>query len=204
MHHKVATGGAGGKREEHCCRAALTIQIDGMSRLRHSVFLVLLGVALSGCQQLSRLSDSGLRSTGGADVNVAVSPADAATPRPQARPGSTAAGLGSAGLRPEQLDQTSATERAAALAPPAARTQFLGETLASLGSPADPGLWLRTGLVTSATAGRIELAQGEGSLRVELRPSGAAAGGGSQLSLAAFTTLNLPLTQLVALRVYAE
>ena len=168
----------------------------------HPVFVVLLVFALSGCQQLSRLSGPDLRDAG--TVDVAVRPPDAGTPRPQARPGSAAAGLGSTGLRPEQLDQTSATERAAALAPPAARTQFLGESLASLGSPADPGLWLRTGLVTSVTPGRIELAQGEGSLRVELRPSGAPAGGGSQLSLAAFTTLSLPLTQLVTVRVYAE
>lgn len=135
---------------------------------------------------------------------MAVRLPDADTIRPQARPGADAAGRGRAGLRPEALDQTSAADRAAALAPASARTQLLGESLASLGSPADPGLWLRTGLVTQVTQGRVELPQGTRSLRVELRPSGAAPGGGSQLSLSAFTTLGLPLTQLVPLRVFAE
>ncbi|WP_084657585.1 hypothetical protein [Natronohydrobacter thiooxidans] len=163
---------------------------------------MLLGAALvlGGCAQLSSLG------RGGGDAQaVAVQSPDEATARPQTRPdGGVAAGLGRAGLQAAALDQTSAEERAAALAPPAARTQHLGETLASLGSPSEPGLWLRTGLVTRVTQGRIELPDGSRSLRVELRPSGAEAGSGSQLSLSAFTTLGLPLTQLVTLQVYAE
>lgn len=142
-----------------------------------------------------------------AENSVTVLQPDEDTLRPQARPGdraASAAGIGAVGQRPESLEQTSEAERAAALAPPAARTQMLGETLASLGSPSEPGLWLRTGLVTRVTQGRIETQDGSKSLRVELRPSGAVAGAGSQLSLSGFTTMGLPLTQLVALRVYAE
>ena len=137
---------------------------------------------------------------------MAVISPDAETIRPQARPdgGRSLRDLGATGLRPESLDQASEAERVAALAPPAARIELLGETLASLGSPSETGLWLRTGLVTQVTQGRVELQQGTGSLRVELRPSGAPAGAGGQLSLSAFTTLGVPLTQLVALRVYAE
>lgn len=138
-------------------------------------------------------------------TDVAVQAPDSDTARPEARPGgSQVASLGQVGLRPESLDQVSPEERAAALAPAAAGAQPLGETLAALGSPAQTGLWLQTGLVTSVTPGRVALLDGSGSLRVELRPSGAAAGAGSQLSLSAFNSLGQPLTQLVRLRVFAE
>lgn len=165
--------------------------------------LIVLPLILAGCSQFPGFGRGG----GGAETAApSVQNPDDETTRPQSRPadGTAAQSLGAGGLRPEALDQTSADERAAALAPPAARTQLLGETLASLGSPAETGLWLRTGLVTRVTQGRVELQQGTGSLRVELRPSGAPAGSGGQLSLSAYTTLRLPLTQLVGLRVYAE
>lgn len=168
-----------------------------------SIVLVGSALVLGGCAQLSGFGRGG-SDAAGADVDVAVQGVDDATARPQARPGGVAAGLGSAGQRPESLDQTSEEERAAALAPAAARTQLLGETLASLGSPSEQGLWLRTGLVSQTAQGRIELPDGSRSLRVELRPSGSEAGSGSRLSLSAFTTLGVPLTQLVTLRVYAE
>ena len=170
------------------------------------VVLLFAALALSGCAQLSGFGRSGADRPAD-ESEMAVLRPDEGTIRPQARPGdraTSASGIGGAGQRPEALDLTSEAERAAALAPPAARTQMLGETLASLGSPAEPGLWLRTGLVTRVTQGRIETQDGSGSLRLELRPSGAVAGSGSQLSLSGFTTLGLPLTQLVTLRVYAE
>lgn len=177
--------------------------------LRHaSVLVVLLPLAMGGCARLSDLMDisGGDRPAGQGEVAV-LHPGESTT-RPLARPGGPRTGpagqIGLAGQQVDALDRTSPEERAAALAPPAARTQLLGETLASLGSPADPGLWLRTGLVAQVTQGRVETQDGSGSLRVELRPSGAVAGSGSQLSLSGFTTLGLPLTQLVTLRVYAE
>jgi len=80
----------------------------------------------------------------------------------------------------------------------------LGTTLASLGSPTEQGLWLRTGLVTRVEPGRVVRTDGGGALRVELRPSGAPPGAGSQLSLAAFRALDVPLTQLLPLEVFAE
>jgi hypothetical protein len=145
------------------------------------------------------------------DVNVVVRDADDTTIRPEARPGSPlsairpapAAGLGRGGQSADALDRTSAAERAAATVAPAARTQLLGETLANLGAPAETGFWLRTGLVTQPRQGRVEGPGGQ-SVRVELRPSGGPAGSGSQLSLAAFRALDVPLTQLVSLRVFAE
>jgi hypothetical protein len=158
-------------------------------------------LALSACQNLNFLgrgADDAMR-----PEQTLAQQAGPDTPRPQSRPSGSIAGLGAGGLRPETLDRTSAQERAAALAPGPAAGAPLGQTLASLGSPADPGIWLRTGLVTRPMPGRIMLQDGT-ALRVELRPSGTAAGGGSQLSLAAFTTLGLPLTTLVPLRVFTD
>lgn len=173
-----------------------------------SVPVVMLPLVLGGCMQLSGLLDGRGSDMPAQEDRVAVRSPGETTTRPLARPGgqraAPAAQIGRGGQQVAALDQTSPEERAAAMAPPAARTQLLGETLASLGSPADQGLWLRTGLVTRVTQGRIETQDGSGSLRVELRPSGAVAGSGSQLSLSGFTTLGLPLTQLVTLRVYAE
>jgi hypothetical protein len=161
--------------------------------------LVVLLPALAACGQFSGFGQRAV------SEDVAVMAPQADTTRPQGRSdGVEVASLGQTGLRPEALDQISAEERAAALAPTTAGAQPLGETLAALGSPAQTGLWLRTGLVTSVTQGRVELPDGSASLRVELRPSGAQAGAGSQLSLSAFNSLGQPLTQLVRLRVFAQ
>lgn len=167
--------------------------------LKHPhIFLLSALMAISGCSSAA----SFLRSSDSEGVDIAAQRPDGTTPRPAPR--TSAVPLGSAGMRPEQLDQTSPAERAAALAPSAAQGQLLGQTLASLGSPADPGIWLRTGLVTQVMQGRVEVISGGGELRVELRPSGSAPGGGSQMSLAAFSALGIPLTQLVDLRVFAQ
>ena len=88
-------------------------------------------------------------------------------------------------------------------APAPAADGFLGETLAGLGAPGERGLWVSTGLVSSARAGRVITAGGQ-SLGVELRPSGTAPGAGSQISLQAMQALGLPLSGLATLRVYVE
>lgn len=103
----------------------------------------------------------------------------------------------------EDFDTTSAEERAAAVAtPPASGERRLGTTIASLGSPSDPGLWFKTPLVTSVVQGRVEY-QGN-SVTVELRPSGGEAGSGSQISLAAMRLLEAPLTGLPEVTVFAN
>ena len=102
----------------------------------------------------------------------------------------------------EEFDTTSPADRAAAVVPnatPGARA--LGTTIASLGSPADPGLWLKTPLVASLTAGQAEY-QGR-AINLELRPSGGATGSGSQISLAAMRLIGAPLTSLPELAVLA-
>lgn len=150
---------------------------------------------------------------GAPEPEIEVRMAMSDTPRPVARPGSEGAAAPAsvrsvpprppAGARTaEALDTTSPEDRASALAR-ASGGQALGETVASLGSPADPGFWLRTPLVTAPRPGRVAVAGG-GSVAVELRPSGGAVGSGSQLSLPAFRALGVPLTALPVLQVFSD
>lgn len=99
------------------------------------------------------------------------------------------------------FDTTSQADRDAAVTTVAAAQTRLGTTVASLGSPTEPGIWLKTPLVTTLTAGRVTY-QGN-AINIELRPSGGAAGSGSQISLAAMRLLEAPLTGLPELTVFA-
>ena len=102
----------------------------------------------------------------------------------------------------ELFDTTTAEDRAAALAAPSGGGRRLGTTIASLGSPTDPGIWFKTPLVTEVTQGRV-VYQGN-SVNVELRPSGGASGSGSQIALAAMRLIEAPLTGLPEVTVYAN
>lgn len=105
----------------------------------------------------------------------------------------------------EEFDTTSAEDRAAAVAVgPDAGAQLLGTTNVSLGSAADPGIWLKTGLVSALSPGRVENPANGASVNVELRPSGGSPTGSSQISLAAMRLLELPLTALADVRVFAN
>ncbi|MDP5360728.1 MAG: D-galactarate dehydratase, partial [Paracoccaceae bacterium] len=102
----------------------------------------------------------------------------------------------------EQFDTTTQEERAAAaVTTQTPGDQELGSTIASLGPPTEPGIWLKTPLVTALTAGRVTY-QGK-SINIELRPSGGAPGSGSQISLAAMRLIEAPLTGLPELTVFA-
>lgn len=98
----------------------------------------------------------------------------------------------------DQFDTTTAAQRQAATSAAAGGAE-LGQTIATLGSPTEPGIWLKTPLVTAVTQGRIRY-QGR-TINVELRPSGGAAGSGSQISLAAMRLIEAPLTGLVEVTV---
>jgi len=105
----------------------------------------------------------------------------------------------------EEFDTTTAAQRAAAVAIPAPASETrLGSTIAALGPPAEPGIWLKTPLVSAVTMGRVEDASTGRSVALELRPSGGPDGSGSQISLAAMRLLELPLTALTALVVYRD
>ena len=98
--------------------------------------------------------------------------------------------------RPDVTAEVS-TEVAAPVAP-----GVLGRTVASLGNPGEPGLWLATPLVSAVGPGWVRVGAGP-AVAVELRPSGGAAGSGSRLSLTAFQALGVPLTSLPELEVLA-
>ena len=100
----------------------------------------------------------------------------------------------------DQFDTTSAEDKAEALDVKAdTPTATLGETEATLGSPADPGIWLKTPLVDTLTPGRVTYKGKDAN--VELRPSGGAAGSGSEMSLAAMRLLDIPLTDIATVTV---
>ena len=111
-----------------------------------------------------------------------VTPPGLATPAPQ--PGARSA---------EALDTTTPEQRAAATAAPAPVTPAasLGKTTVSLGDPTAPGFWLKSPLVKAAGPGLVKTTAGQ-TVHVDLQPGE----GNSQLSLAAFRALTLPLTDL--------
>lgn len=124
------------------------------------------------------------------EAAAAVPPAAAPPPRPAAR-------------TVEEFDTTTPEQRAAAVsAPEPAGERRLGTTVASLGPPAEPGIWLRTPLVSEVTRGRVEYPVTGKSVVLELRPSGGVPGSGSQISLAAMRLLEVPLTALPELVVF--
>lgn len=80
----------------------------------------------------------------------------------------------------------------------------LGNTVASLGDPGEDGFWLKTPLVSAPTPGRVVYVASGRSVQVELRPLDGAAGGGSEISMAAMRLLDAPLTGLPELVVYGS
>ena len=103
----------------------------------------------------------------------------------------------------EQFDTTTAEDREEAQVIEATVTEAeLGTTIASLGPPTEPGIWLKTPLVDTLTPGIIEY-QGK-RINVELRPSGGAEGSGSQISLAAMRLIEAPLTSLPQITVFSR
>lgn len=141
--------------------------------MRFGVVIVVLLVP--GCAVMDRVLPGR-----GADTPVsAAQTPDEATPRPQARP-----------------------DASARLPVPVAGGR-LGTTVAALGDPTQPGLWLRTPLVGTERPGVVRY--GGQSVAVTLVPlPDAAPGAGSQLSLQAMRALGAPLTELVEIGVDAS
>ncbi len=153
------------------------------------IMVPLLLIVLSGC---AGSPFAGLRGKPAVET-VAVRP----PPRPD-----VAAPLPAAGAKTAAgFDTTTAADKAAALAPPPAPAgeRSLGKAAVALGNPAEPGFWLRSALVTAPGKGRVEVAGGA-SIAVDLIPGVGAA----QLSLAAFRALNLALTALPEVTIFAR
>jgi hypothetical protein len=149
--------------------------------------LILIAALLSGCAE-----------PGPRDADMA--PPEGMT-RPMARPvaGAPTTGANTA----DAFDTTTEAERAAALAAPAPSAEArLGRTVATLGSPADPGFWLETPLTDRVRPGRVVAVAGGASVKVELRPIDAPPGAGSRISLPALRLLNIGLTGLHELDVF--
>ncbi|QYK39869.1 MAG: hypothetical protein KF887_10315 [Paracoccaceae bacterium] len=165
-----------------------------MMPLRFLLLALLLSGPVAGCARIAALlpGDRAADAPAGADAPAADAP-PAESPRPPAPPpgARTAAAL----------DTTSAADKAAALAAPAAPAseRELGRVAVSLGNPAEPGFWLRSALVTAAGPGRV-VTEGGASLAVDLLPGEGAA----QLSLPAFRALDLPLTALPMVTILAR
>jgi hypothetical protein len=100
----------------------------------------------------------------------------------------------------DALDTTTDEQRVAATAAPETEGERLGQVAASLGDPTDPGIWMRTALVSSRQSGRVEVAGTGRGATVELIPLDGE--GGAQLSLAAMRILQVPLTELPTVTVY--
>ena len=147
-----------------------------MMRFTQILGLCLL-VALSGCGLAERVRDR-------------ILPADKAE-------GSSLTGPGTAAAQSvEAIDTTTAAERASALSAGPGEGEDLGRLRVTLGSPTEPGFWLRSALVTEAAQGRVVNDDGL-AVAVTLLPGT----GGAQLSLAAFRALGLSLTGLPEVQV---
>jgi hypothetical protein len=150
--------------------------------MRQAVRPFLLIGALAGCAQLG-VPDG--RSASPAGVGGA-SALPAETPAPVA----TGSASSPAALDTVTDDQKTAARAAAAAAPAGG---VLGRETVALGDPADPGLWVKTGLVAEAGTGTVRSSGGE-AIAVALRPLDT--DGGAQISLSALQALGLPLTGL--------
>ncbi|MDR7125009.1 hypothetical protein [Pseudotabrizicola sp. 4114] len=150
--------------------------------MRNIIFLSLALTAISGCAVLDRLKPA-------SEAPAAAEPG-AAAPAPVMGAGATATAL----------DTTTEAQKQAALAAPAASGErSLGKVAVSLGSPAEPGIWLRSSLVSAPGKGRVLTASGQ-SVAVDLLPGQGAA----QLSLPAYVALGLSLTALPEVTVFAN
>ncbi|SMH53021.1 hypothetical protein [Maritimibacter sp. HL-12] len=151
--------------------------------------LLILVVLLSACAEI-------------APPDADMAPPEGMT-RPMPRPDSDAPPSGA--RTADAFDTTTDAERAAALSATVPGTEArLGRTVATLGSPADPGLWLETPLTDRVRPGRVvAVASGE-SVKLELRPIDAPPGAGSRISLPAVRLLNIGLTGLHDLDVFGQ
>ncbi len=123
----------------------------------------------------------------------------AAAPVVNTQPLNPIAALGT-GMAAASLDTSTDAQKAEALnAAPEAGERALGTVTVALGSPTEPGFWIKSNLISVAAKGRVETADGK-SVAVDLLPFDGAA----LLSFAAFRALELPLTDLPDVTIYAD
>ncbi|SHJ65252.1 hypothetical protein SAMN05444000_11159 [Shimia gijangensis] len=86
-------------------------------------------------------------------------------------------------------------------APVAQAKGSLGTTIVSLGTPTEPGLWIKTPLVKGPGKGRVSF-RGK-TIDVKLIAIEGEASAGSRLSMQAMQALGIPLTDLAEVQVLA-
>jgi hypothetical protein len=159
-------------------------------------------LALSACAQLK--SAVAPKPSG----DAVATPDETTATRPQARPSALNTTLKAPPVTArtvDQFDTTSVAEKkAAAQAAPVVQSNRLGLTVASLGSPADPGFWLETPLVDAVQAGRVVYPANGKSVAVELRPIAGPKTAGCRLSLPAMRVIEAPLTGLPEVEVFTQ
>ncbi len=173
--------------------------------MKRILILTILVLGVAGCAAVTERFGLGRKAGGAAqegpiDPFVAADPAevptlDLATAAPPPSPAARSA---------EALDTTTPEQRAAAAVPAAAGGRVLGTTVAALGDPTQPGLWLKTPLVEAEAKGRVTNPATGKSSAVTLIPLGGAATAGSQMSLSALRLIGASLTELTEVEVALE
>jgi hypothetical protein len=157
--------------------------------MKHIIAITVVGAALAGC---SNLNLAALRGTGLRDDNAV----------PVAEVADSAVEVENSDVRPPSRPEITEIDDVTAAPKPAVSAQKsgpLGVTVASLGNPAETGLWLKTPMVQSEQTGRISY-NGK-TIDAILIPIDGAATAGSRMSLHAFQALGAPLTDLVEVNV---
>ena len=108
------------------------------------------------------------------------------------------------GLSAPASVETAPLETVDETATPQTAASFTGtaSTVAGLGDPTVPGLWMETPLVTAEQTARVRSASGS-EVTLTLRPIAGEASAGSRLSIDAMRALGAPLTELIELQVSA-
>lgn len=88
--------------------------------------------------------------------------------------------------------------------PTASASGLLGTTVASLGDATRQGFWIETPLVSAPQKGKVRYPKTGREVKVDLIPRAGASSGGSSLSLGAMRLLDVPLTALAEVEVYAQ
>ncbi|MEP1963802.1 hypothetical protein [Tateyamaria sp.] len=112
---------------------------------------------------------------------------------------------GTTPLRPQPRPDELATDLETTVEPPEPQVSAgtLGRTVATLGNAAEPGMWLKTPLVSTTQPGRVFLPSTGKTVDVTLIPIEGPATAGSRLSLAAMQGIGASLTDLIEVDVLA-
>ena len=171
------------------------------SSMKHVILSGAVLLALSGCANLGDRLGLAREQSDAAPSSDAALPETSAVTATALAPATAAPPAASGARTAEALDTTTPEQRAAAAQPAAAGERALGTTVASLGSATEPGLWLKTPLVSEETQGRVTNPATGKSSTVTLIPLPGPATGGSRMSLPALRLIGASLTDLTEVEV---